>query len=179
MTVQLPPDVTAWRVASMRVSHLKEIAWRLERAGFATYRPIGVRVHLQARLGPKQRGRKIVSYPVLGGYMFVGERGGKVLGKWFDDRIIAILGDSQGPFEARESDLIAIMAAEAAGKWDERSREHAPLLAVGQNAKIVTGHLAGFYAVILELRSAGVKVDVDIFGSRTKVVVDPSSLEAQ
>ena len=163
-----------WRVATCAPSEALSLADDLEQLGWRICCPIGRKVVMQARLGGGKRGKKIVAFPVFGGYLFVGEKG-EPLTRSTHGRISGVVSDHRGPLAVPASAIETISEAECKGKWDTTNR---PKFATHAEVKITAGPFAGFVATVQAAEHSGrIRLSALMFGRPTTVRVDPHEIE--
>lgn len=172
----LDPSVR-WVVAYVGAWKPKEVTDYLERVGYAPYCPYEQRVVYRSGAGGS-KGRKVVTRPLFGGYLFVGQTkfvNGvcQPLSPDTHPRIFDILGDSLGPFHVRPETLQAIRSLELAGEWDY-SRSLAERFPVGKRVLVKRGHFAEFEAIVAKVEASGkLKLNLRMFGRRVEATVAP------
>ncbi len=178
LRIPRPVDVdgVVWRVAQCPPSEALALAEDLEEMGWRVCCPIGRRIVYNARLGAGKRGKKIVVFPVFGGYLFVGEKGER-LTRLAHGRITGVVSDSSGPLRVPKSAIEAISAAECRGKWDHTHR--VLKFAKGAHVRISAGPFADFAATVEGIEHSGMlRLSALIFGRVTTVRAEPEDVAA-
>ena len=176
LRIPRPVDVNGvvWRVATCAPSEALALADDLEQMGWRVCCPIGRRVELRARLGGGKRGKKIVAFPVFGGYLFVGEKG-EPLTRQTHGRISGIVSDLRGPLAVPKEAIQRVSEAECRGKWDSTNK---PKFAEHAEVRITSGPFAGFRATVQAAEHSGrVRLSVLMFGQPVVARVDPHEIE--
>lgn len=167
-----------WRVvAATSPPAALALAADLGEIGFRVYCPLARRVVLQARLGGGRRGRRVDVVPLLGEYLFCGERG-VALTRAAHPKIVGILSDASGKLAVLPAAIAAISAAECAGRFDEtRHAARRPPFAPGSAVRLVDGPFAEFAAVVEAVeRSGRIRIAASVFGRVTSIRVDAEHL---
>ncbi len=165
-----------WRVAMVAPSQAIEVAGDLGDLGFRAYCPLGRRVVYRARLAAGKRGRRVDTFPVFGGYVFVGEAGAPVV-RGVHPKVVCILGDARGALAVPPAAIAAISAAECEGRWDATRRAKASPFVAGAAVRLVAGPFADFAAVVEAVeRSGRIRIAAAVFGQATTIRVEAAQL---
>jgi len=169
--------ISRWVVAVFWSHMVRRAALDLNQAGFRAYCPLGRKIVYRGRARSEARVRRIQEFPVFGSYLFVGEAG-RPLQRESHRGLIDIIGDRYGAWPLNPKLVQAINEAELSGKWDTaRTREWENQFRIGDRVRVCAGPFEGFMAIVGMLNKSGAVVDLDVFGRKNKVTIEPSKLE--
>jgi transcription antitermination factor NusG len=185
----LPPDLILseasslrWVIAMVWSGCQQRVARDLRDHGFSSYAPIGTKFANRTvgrSSGLERRVRCVISYPVLGSYVFVGHAT-RLAGKSMHAKIAAVLGDAEGPTLISPEAIRIIARAELDGEWDKASprAQMANPFSIDQDVRLKDGPMAGFIGVVRSLRGElRYQIEVEMFGRPMKVTVEACQLE--
>ena len=168
-----------WRVAAAPPAAVRGVAADLAELGFRTYAPLETFIVYRGRGPDGRRQRRIEQRPLLGAYLFVGERN-EPLQKSIHPHLWDVLRTGDGPLSVPAAAIRAINDAELAGKWDHtrRATETAPF-APGEAVVVKAGAFAEFRATVEACERRGrVRIVLTMFGGETTATVLASDLIA-
>ena len=175
-------DSLQWVIAMVWSGYQQRVARDLrDHGGFSSYAPFGSRFanRTVGRSGLERRVRCVINYPVFGTYIFVGHPS-RLLGKSNHEKIVAILGDKEGPITISPDVIRAIAQADADGEWDKagpRAKIANPF-SIHQDVRLKDGPMAGFIGVVSALRGElRYQIEVAMFGRPMKVNVEAAQIE--
>lgn len=169
--------IDRWVVAICKPSMAMSVSQDLNAIGFRAYCPLGRRVVFRGRAAGARK-RRIHQWAVFGRYLFVGELG-EPLATYIHEGIVDVIGDSLGAWALNPLVLRAINAAELAGEWDTtKTPEWAAKFKGGDFVRVGDGPFSGFEGFVRSCSKAGINVELDMFGRKTKVTVQSAKLVA-
>lgn len=182
--VMTEADSMQWVIAMVWSGCQQRVARDLrDHGGFSSYAPMGSRFANRTvgrSSGLERRVRCVVTYPVLGSYMFVGHET-KLAGRSTHLKIAAVLGDSEGPTLIAPAAIRVIAQAELDGEWDKAGPKAriTPAYYEGQEVRIKDGPFASFFGIVRSLRGElRYQIEASIFGRPTKMVIEATAIEA-
>lgn len=177
-------DSLQWVIAMVWSGCQQRVARDLrDHGGFSSYAPMGSRFSNRTvgrSSGLERRVRCVVTYQVLGPYMFVGHET-RLAGRSTHLKIAAVLGDSEGPKLISPAAIRIIAQAELDGEWDKAGPKAriTPAYFEGQEVKIKEGPFAGFFGIVRGLRGElRYQIETSLFGRPSKMVIEAAQIEA-
>ena len=175
-------DSLRWVIAMVWSGYHQRVSRDLSDAGFWPYAPIGSRFSVRTigrSSGLEKRVRCVVRAPVFGSYVFVGHPS-RLLGKSNHEKIVAILGNQDGPITINPAVIRAIAQADVDGEWDKAGprAQMANPFSIHQDVRLRDGPMAGFIGVVSALRGdLRYQIEVAMFGRPMKVNVEAAQIE--
>lgn len=175
--VRIETEGRRWLAVLTAVACERRVAQELNAIGFSAYCPLG-RKTVSWQGGRQLKTKLIREFPVLSRYVLVGTKG-RPVNRDDSEKIIAVLGDSQGPICIPPTVIARINTLELAGEWDAATyRPSDSPYRPGVAVTIPRGQWAGFPATVDAQESeTRLKVLVTMFGRQMPVSVGVEEVE--